>query len=106
MGANEELLVIDETENKEAPDDKSDAEHKPEALLIKHQKNYSESKEDDENNPGENNDFADGFEGDEDAKDASDTSKRESEDEDDEDRGLNGNADQLDLFGDGNDDEE
>ena len=106
MGANEELLVIDETENKEAPDDKSDAEHKPEALLIKHQKNYAESKEDDENNPGENNDFADGFEGDEDAKDASDTSKRESEDEDDEDRGLNGNADQLDLFGDGNDDEE
>lgn len=84
-GENEELLVIDETENKEAPDDKSDAEHKPEALLIKHQKNYAESKEDDENNPSE---------------------EREPDSEDDEDLSFNGNANQLDLFGDGNDDEE
>ena len=69
-----------------------------------YQKNYAESKEDDENNPSENNDFSDGFE--DDAKDASDTNERESDSEDDEDRGLNINADQLDLFGDGNDDEE
>lgn len=84
-GENEELLVIDETENKEASDDKGDAEHKPEALLIKHQKNYAESKEDDENNPSE---------------------EREPDSEDDEDLSLNINADQLDLFGDDNDDEE